>query len=365
MTERTATIDGDSVIEVHLERPGFALTARVAWQDDVLVLFGPSGSGKSTLLECVLGLHRPARARIRIGDTWLDDHERGVHLPVEQRALGWVPQAPTLFPHLDVAANLAFGRARANRAGDAALRQAIDVLEIGHLLSRHVHELSGGERSRVALGRALASGPRALLLDEPLAALDIPLRARVLPHLLRVRDEIGLPIIYITHDPDEAIVVGGSVAVLDAGRIVACGRPREVLWSRAVLPLSEALGMENVFDARATEGGGEGEESVVETENGLQLVVPWRLELGSNLSVGLPAGDVLVAIDEPKQVSARNILPGRVIACEERGDSVLARVDAGEEIVAKLTHAAVTRLALEPGREVYLVVKAHSLRRVR
>lgn len=365
MEAATGVESAGSLIDIRLERRGFSLSVEIAWQEDVLVLFGPSGSGKSTLLECVLGLHPDCRARIRLGDEWLDDSERGLRTPVEQRALGWVPQAPTLFPHLDVAANLAFGRARANDAGDAALTRAIEVLELGHLLERRVGELSGGERSRVALGRALASGPRALLLDEPLAALDLPLRARVLPHLLRVRDEIGLPIIYITHDPDEALVVGGRVAVLDQGRLVASGPAREVLWSRAVLPLSEALGIENVLDARALESMDGSDESRVETAGGLQLVVPWRLEPGTSLSLGLPAEDVLIALDEPGELSARNVLRGRVLGCEERDDAVLALVDVGEPIVAKLTHAAVARLALVPGRDVYLVIKAHSLRRVR
>jgi len=255
------------VIQVALHRPGFDVDVAIDWDDGVLVLFGPSGSGKSTLLECVLGLHQSARCRIRIAGSWLEDHTRGLSLPIDRRGLGWVPQSATLFPHLDVAGNLRFGAAR-SETDDATLGRIVELLEIGSLLTRNAEDLSGGERSRVALGRALASGPRALLLDEPLAALDIPLRAKLLPYLLRVRDELGLPIVYITHDPDEALLLRGTVAVLDGGQVVASGPAAEVLWSRAVLPLSDALGLENVLDAIVNERSDERGEKHAEDFGG-------------------------------------------------------------------------------------------------
>ena len=225
-------------IAVSLRRGDFELDVDLTWDDRVTVIFGPSGSGKSTLFEAVLGLH-PAHARtIRLGDVALDDAAEGLHRLPEARGLGWVPQDALLFPHLDVAGNLRVGLERAGKAGTAHLDHAVEVLEIGDLLARRPDRLSGGERQRVAIARALASGPRALLLDEPLASLDLPLRARVLPYLLRVRDALDLPILYITHDPDEAMLLGERVIVLDAGRVVATGPPEQVLWSRAVLPLS-------------------------------------------------------------------------------------------------------------------------------
>ena len=245
--------DPASEIRMDLRRPGFHMQASVTWDARVAVIFGPSGSGKTTLLEAVVGLHPHARLRVRLAGEWLDDAERGLRVPLSERRLGWVPQAATLFPHLSVRRNLRFGIARAGADGPRALERAVEVLEIGDLLERPVDALSGGEQQRVALARALASGPRALLLDEPLASLDLPLRARVMPHLLRVRDELGLPILYVTHDPDEAQLLGEVIVVLDAGRVVASGPPREVLWSRSVLPLSEALGLENVLDARVTD----------------------------------------------------------------------------------------------------------------
>ncbi|MDH3521292.1 MAG: ATP-binding cassette domain-containing protein, partial [Myxococcales bacterium] len=230
-------------IAARVARGDFALDVDVGWDARVVVVFGPSGSGKSTLFEVVLGLHAAHRPTVRLGGVWLDDPARGLRTPIESRALGWVPQDPTLFPHLSVERNLRFGLGRAAGRGESMLARAVEVLEIEALRGRCVDALSGGERQRVAIARALASGPRALLMDEPLASLDVPLRARVLPYLLRVRDALDLPILYITHDPDEALLVGEVVVVLDGGRVVATGDPAEVLWSRAVLPLSESLGL--------------------------------------------------------------------------------------------------------------------------
>jgi molybdate transport system ATP-binding protein len=312
----------------------------------VAVIFGPSGAGKSTLLETVLGLHRDAEAVVELAGTVLEDSQRGLRLPVQARRLGWVPQEPALMPHLTVEGNLRLGRRRAGPQG----------------VERPVSRLSGGERQRVALARALASGPRALLLDEPLASLDVGLRARVLPYLLRVRDELDLPMLYITHDPDEALLLAEVVAVLDRGRLVAAGEPRQVLWSRAVLPLSEALGLENVLDARVVElrdGGAE-----VQTSAGLRLVVPGTPPPGERLRLGMRAEDLLLCGEPPGRISARNVLPATVSGLEERNGDVLVHLDARERLVAKITPAARAALGLAVGAPVHVVVKAQAIRRL-
>jgi molybdate transport system ATP-binding protein len=349
-------------IEVSLSRGEFSLDVSLAWDARVAVIFGPSGSGKSTLLEAVLGLLPADAARIQIGGSLLEDRERGVRLRPEQRRLGWVPQDARLFPHLSVAQNLAFAAGRSAPAAGSALARASQALEIGDLLERRSHELSGGERQRVAIARALAAGPRALLLDEPLASLDLPLRARVLRHLLRMRDELEIPILWITHDPDEAQVAGEIAVVIEKGRCVATGPPREVLWSRAVLPLSEALGIENVIDARVVLAGAH--ECSVETPRGMRLVLPVALPIGERVSLGLRAHDVLLSADPPGRVSARNVLPARVEKIDVvEGDASLT-LDAGEKLVAKLTAGAVERLGLRPGSHVHVLIKAQALRRI-
>ena len=350
-------------IRVDLSRGDFSLDVDLAWDARVAVIFGPSGSGKSTLLEAVLGLTPAAAARIRVGGSWLDDRERGVRLRPEQRRLGWVPQDALLFPHLSVAQNLAFAAGRgAPPAAWPALAHAIEALEIGDLLGRRAHQLSGGERQRVAIARALASGPRALLLDEPLASLDLPLRARVLRHLLRVRDEFEIPILWITHDPDEAQIAGEIVVVIENGRVVASGPPREVLWSRSVLPLSQSLGLQNVFEAQVVETATH--ECCVETARGLRLVLPVALRVGERVGLSLRADDVLLAAGPLALVSARNLLPARVERIEITNGNALVTLDVGERLVARLTAGAVERLALRDGSPVHAVIKAQALRRM-
>ncbi len=349
---------------VETRRGGFRLAVDAAWDARVVVIFGPSGSGKSTLFRAILGLLPGTRARVRLGGRWLEDAERGLRLPSEARELGWAPQDPALFPHLSVRGNLELGAARARGRQGPSLLRAAEMLEIEGLLERGVGDLSGGERQRVAIARALAARPRALLLDEPLASLDLPLRARVLPTLLRLRDELDLPILYITHDPDEAMLIGELALVLDAGRVVASGPPREVLWSRAVLPLSEALGVENVVLGRvlASRAGG----STVESRGGLRLEVAASLLPGDSVRLGVRAEDLLLSLDPPGRISARNVFEARVASCERRGGDALVALDAGpegrERLVAKVTPAAVEKLLLSPGARVHVILKAQAIR---
>jgi molybdate transport system ATP-binding protein len=335
----------------------FRLQVEVTWTERVAVLFGPSGAGKTTLLEAILGLRRNLRGRVCVAGEWLQDSGRGLFVPVEERGLGWVPQDPTLLPHLSVSGNLRFGQRRAGAGGASLLDRAIEVLELGELLDRPVDELSGGERRRVALARALASAPRAVLLDEPLAALDFALRSRVLPFLLRVRDELGLPMLYITHDPNEAMLVGDVAVVLAAGRVVACGPPREILWSQAVLPFAQALGVENVLEARGVGG------TRVETLRGLKLVVPAELPAGGTLRLGLRAEEIVLAAAPLGRISARNVLAVTVASCERTAGQALVHLDTGAEpLVARVTAAAAEALSLVRGAKLYAVIKAQSLR---
>ena len=228
------------VIDIRLRVGTFSLDLRENIEARTVALFGPSGSGKTTTLDAVAGLRRPDAGTIRIGGHVLFDARRGIDVPPYERRVGYVPQDLALFPHLDVRRNVLYGaRRRAARrasgtptAGGGAApgpggghAPVLEILEIDTLLARSVDGLSGGERQRVALARALMTDPDLLLLDEPLAALDLGLRDRILPYLERVRDEIGTPMIYVSHAADEVRRVAAHVIVLEAGRAVRSGAP--------------------------------------------------------------------------------------------------------------------------------------------
>jgi molybdate transport system ATP-binding protein len=217
----------DLLFDVALVQGEFAIELRESSNVEVLGLFGPSGSGKTTLLEIVAGLRTPARGTIRVGDATLFDSAQGIDKPPRDRGIGYVPQDVLLFPHLDVRGNLLYG-ARA-----AALDPLIEILDIRGLLDRRVSHLSGGERQRVAIGRALMTSPALLLLDEPLAAVDRQRREQILPYLLRVRRELHVPLVYVTHDAIELLQIADRVLVLDGGVVRAAGAPHEVLQGAA------------------------------------------------------------------------------------------------------------------------------------
>ena len=203
----------------------FHVDIRARIEARTTAVFGPSGAGKTTILDAIAGL-RPARGVIRIGDRVLLDSARGISLPAHLRRVGYVPQDVALFPHMNVRRNLLFGR---HPGVSPELDRVVQMLEISTLVDRRVRALSGGERQRVALGRALMSGPSLLLLDEPLAAVDVPLRRRILPYLERVRDDLQIPIIYVSHDQEEVRALADHVLLIAAGRLVAAGPPASVL----------------------------------------------------------------------------------------------------------------------------------------
>ncbi len=195
----------------------------------VTVLFGASGAGKTSLLEVIAGLRRPQQGRIKLGETVLVDVAAGVFVPPQYRKIGYVPQDGALFPHLSVEGNLRYGlRHRNASGGELSFERVIAVLEIGELLNRPVRTISGGEKQRVALGRALLAAPKLLLLDEPLANLDFSLKARVLPYLARIRDELHMPMVYVTHAPEEAIALGDEALLIERGKILLRSAPADL-----------------------------------------------------------------------------------------------------------------------------------------
>jgi len=354
------------VIELAVELPlaRFALRVEARLGDGVTAVMGPSGAGKTSLLEAIAGLRPQARGRIAIGDAVLLDSAAGVRLRPERRRVGYVPQDAGLFPHRTALANVRFGA-----RGDAArIRSAIETLELGPLLAQYPETLSGGERQRVALARALASAPRVLLLDEPLAALDVALRQRIVPYLLRIRDEWKVPALYVTHGVGEALAVAESVLLLRDGRVEAHGAATALLSAAAMRDAADP-GIENLRRAHVVAHDADAGTTRVVADDGTRLAIPLAASHapGDSLSLVVPAEDILVATEPPQAISARNLVPVRIAAVDRVGHDVLLRCEptsgpVGAPWLVRVTPAAVAALALAPERLVWLAIKSHSIR---
>jgi molybdate transport system permease protein len=340
----------------------FALEISAVFGAAAAGLFGVSGSGKSTLVEIVAGLRRPQTGRIVLGATVLADAEAGVFLPPQARRIGFVPQDGALFPHLTVEGNLCFAEKRAPFAGRAARRaQVCALLGIGALLGRRVPGLSGGERQRVALARALVSAPQLLLLDEPLAALDAARKETILLYLRRVRDELRLPMLFVSHAREEVLALCDTLAVIDGGRLLQHGPVAEVFRRPASDAVARVVGVETVLPGRLL--GGEGQLAVVEV-GGVRLHgLADRLPAGTEaVLVSIRAEDVLLVRDgAPVNTSARNRWRGTVVALVDEGALVRVELDCGFPLVARLTRQAAAEFDLVAGREVGALVKAPSV----
>jgi len=335
--------------------PGFALDAEASWEEPCTALFGASGSGKSTVLESLAGLRREVSGEIVLAGRRVDA------LPPHRRGTGWVPQDAALFPHLCVRGNLEFAARRVHE--QRALKDAIAALEIDGLLERRADELSGGERQRVAIARALASRPRVLLLDEPLASIDRPLRARLLPFLERLPERTGVPVFLVTHDPLEVLALAQEVLVIESGRIVQQGAPRSVFASAATFGALPTLGAENRFEVRVVARAAGTLE--VETRGGSRLSMVRVEGFPDPEAVAVRGEDVMLAERDPGRVSAQNVFAADVLAVEPLGEQLLvdfAPVGAADERWrVKITPRARAVLSVEPGRRLVLLVKAHAI----
>jgi molybdate transport system ATP-binding protein len=328
------------------------------------ILFGASGAGKTTVLDCIAGLSHPEEGRIVVGGEVVFDSEKQHSVPAWKRRIGYVIQDLALFPHLTAEANVGFGlQALRQQDRQTLSREMLRTLQIEHVRDRRPAQISGGERQRVALARTLVTKPRALLLDEPLAALDRPTKARILEDLRRWNQSHRVPILYVTHSSEEVFALGEQVIVMSAGRIVAQGRPHEVMSAPRLEMVAQLLGFENIFDATVTASNEERGTMTCRLGAGpVELETPLvRADLKSRLRVGVRAGDLLLATENPRGLSARNVLPGTIQRIEQRDVIIAAIVDcSGTEFEVHLTLAARSALQLAPGKSVWVVVKTHS-----
>jgi molybdate transport system ATP-binding protein len=342
---------GGFLLDVDLQLPARGISA----------IFGPSGSGKTTLLRCVAGLERPQQARVVVaGETWADS-ERGVHLPTHRRPLGYVFQEASLFDHLDVQGNLRFGQRHARSA--APLTDLLQLLGIAGLLHRRPHELSGGERQRVAIARALATGPRILLLDEPLAALDLPRKREILPWLERLRDELRIPMLYVTHSGDEVARLADHLVLLDEGRVRASGPLAETL-ARVDLPAVPGEEAGVLLHGTIAERDSRWQLAHVRFEGGALWIRDTGLPVGHPVRVRVLARDVSLALAAPAQSSVQNVLPCtvRAIAAGAHPSEAVVQLACGNALLlARVTARAVHTLGLTDGAPVWAQVKSAAL----
>lgn len=344
--------------DISLPLATFTLDVNATLNGNVTAVFGPSGAGKTSLLDLVAGLRRAPSAFIQFDDEILTDTKHNIFVPSRRRRFGYVPQDALLFPHLSVRRNLLYGhRPAASSDNSFGFDHIVAVLELEPLLTRDVDALSGGEKQRVALARALLSSPRLLLLDEPLASLDVRLKTKILPYLTRIRDEFQVPMLYVTHDRFEALTMADDMMVIVDGRVQQFGPVRDVFRQPANVAVAELLKVETIQTG-----------SILERRDGLMTVAVGSARLTAseqNLPpharealVCIRAEDIILSRGQDVPSSARNHLPANVVSLSPDGPMIRVDLDAGFPLAALLTKQACADLQLERGSKVTALVKA-------
>lgn len=353
-------------VDISVRTGAFFLDAQFETSQGITVLFGRSGSGKTTLINAVAGLVSPDRGHIRVAGRTLFDSSSRLSLSTPKRRLGYIFQDARLFPHLSVEQNLRYGMRFSPRNGQSSqykidFDQVVAMLGVAPLLDRSPSSLSGGERQRVAIGRALLAAPEVILADEPLAALDTRRKMEVMPYFERIRDELGLPILYVSHSPAEVARLATTVVVLDKGRVTQVSTPGDVLSDPAVAPMG-VRNLGSVLHAQLITHHADGLSEL--DASGLRLFVPRvGAPIGATLRLRIAAHDVILANRAPEGLSALNVLPGSVQSIrtgEGPGALVTLMTDAGA-IVARITQRSASTLGFSEGKQAFAIVKSVAL----
>ncbi|WP_424974671.1 molybdenum ABC transporter ATP-binding protein [Dinoroseobacter sp. S124A] len=341
----------------------FALDVQFEAPPGVTALFGKSGSGKTTVVNAVAGLLRPDAGSVRVAGRVLVDRGQGVWVPPHERRLGYVFQEGRLFPHLTVRQNLLYGqKRRGTQRSGTTLGAVVDLLGLSGLLPRRPTDLSGGEKQRVAIGRALLSEPDMLLMDEPLAALDMSRKAEILPYIQRLCSEVGVPILYVSHSVPEIARIATTVVALDRGRVLRVGRAEEVLADPDIAPVLGIRDAGALISGVLTDHFDDGVSAL--TFSGGTLMLPRQPDpVGTELRVRIEAKDVMLAIDRPSGISALNCLTARIEMIRRgEGPGVLVQLRVGSDLLlCRITRRSANALDLKTGQSCYAILKSVSV----
>ncbi len=341
---------------------GFTLNCAGQFDHGITAVFGPSGSGKTTLLDCVSGMLSPDEGDIEVNGSVVYSSSSKVNVPPEKRRFGYVFQQGALFPHMSVRDNVEYGyklTPRAEREFEPA--DLADLLAISHLLDRGIANLSGGERQRVALARALASSPRLLLMDEPLASLDAAHRASILTHLKSISEHLAVPMVFVSHSLSEVLALAPRMFALDWGKMVAYGDTPEVMSHPLVARIADYGTLENILSAQVLGQDNEDGTSRLAIGDAVLVGPPTDSIPGESVSASIRSGDIILSLGVPPLTSARNAVPAVVREVRETEGRVLVYLDMGEMIVAEVTPGSARQLDLKRGRDVHLVIKTNSI----
>ncbi len=330
--------------------------------EKVTGVFGHSGAGKTTLLNMIAGLTQPDAGRLVVEGEVVFDSKLGINKPLHQRRISTVFQDSRLFPHLNVRDNLTYGFNQLQpQQRQFSLHQVLELLEIGNLIVRKPHQLSGGEKQRVALGRALLASPRLLLLDEPLASLDVRLKYQILPFLQRIKNEMKMPMIFVSHALNEILYLTSKIAMLESGKLLAVGEFNQVIHDPSVLALAQSLGLENVLSATIVSHHPEQSMTLASLRD-QQISVPLiEADVGTAITIAVTASAVALSLQKLVGISIQNQLVGTVTAIQEVGSRVLVSVDVGAELIAEITVKAAADMHITLGCQVICLFKTQGV----
>jgi len=351
-------------LEVERSLGDFRLAASFEAGEGVTALFGRSGAGKTSVVNAIAGILRPDRGRIAINGETMFDSARGIDVPTPKRRVGYVFQEGRLFPHLNVRQNLSYAGLFSRGMPASEFDRVVELLGLRELLERRPGNLSGGEKQRVAIGRALLSSPRLLLLDEPLASLDAHRRSEVLQYIELIRDDVKVPIVYVSHAVEEVLRVADTVVLMSAGGVLAVGPAEDVMGRTDLRPGQGTFEGGAVIDARVVEQDVENDLATLAFDGGTLTATNVDALIGEPVRVRIRARDVSIALERPRRISIRNILEGRVSGIfNANGTADVAITVGGITLRSRVTRRAAEELGLAQGLTVYALVKAVSLSR--